>query len=297
MNDQSNGARYGSSLRKQIGGTRTLVAAGAFDGLSARLVEQAGFDGIWLSGFGASVATKALPDLSLVTQTEILNIARNITAAVALPVIADCDSGFGDENNVRHAVDEFERAGVAAVCVEDNEYPKRNSFYRVSRTLVTCSAMAAKIKAGVAARQSSDFLFIARTEALIADLGLEEALRRAYAYEDAGADALVIHSHNWPQLHRFAESWKGSVPLVAIPTAFPEVSVHEMQEAGIRIVIFANQALRAAARSMQAVLSELNRELRGCAVEGRIASLEEMEDLVKLRTWIASHGSPVNSVA
>ena len=107
----------------------------------------------------------------------------------------------------------------------------------------------------------------------------------------------MIHSHNWPQLHRFAESWKGSVPLVAIPTAFPEVSVHEMQEAGIRIVIFANQALRAAARSMQAVLSELNRELRGCAVEGRIASLEEMEDLVKLRTWIASHGSPVNSVA
>jgi phosphoenolpyruvate phosphomutase len=297
MNDHSHGTAGRSSLRQQIGGTRTLVVAGAYDALSARLVEEAGFDGIWLSGLGASVATKALPDLSLVTQTEMLDIARNMTTVVGLPLIVDCDSGFGDSNNVRYAVDQFERVGAQAMCVEDNEYPKRNSFYSVSRKLVTCSAMTEKIKAGVQARQSTDFLFIARTEALIANLGMEEALGRARAYEDAGADALVIHSRTWSELSLFAELWRGTVPLVAIPTAFPEVSVRQLQEAGFRVAIFANQALRAAARSMQTVLKELRRELRGCAIEDQLASLEEMEQIVRLQDWIPTLRSASNFVA
>ncbi len=179
------------TLRQALARTGPIVVGGAHDAISARLVEEASFDGVWLSSLGVSVARKALPDINLVTMSEMLEVARSITARIAIPLLADCENGYGDVFNVAYMVREFERAGVAAACIEDNVFPKRNSFYDVERSLISTAAMVEKIRAGKAAQASSDFMLIARTEALIAGLGAEAALRRAREYERAGADALV----------------------------------------------------------------------------------------------------------
>jgi phosphoenolpyruvate phosphomutase len=284
----SNNPSPAKSLRTTIAGPRPLILGGAQDAISARLVEEAGFDAVWLSSFGVSVAAKALPDISLVTASEVIGIARSISAAVHIPIIADCESGYGDEHNFAHIAGEFERAGVAGVCVEDNEFPKRNSFYNLERHLVAPEEMTAKLASGLAARHSAEFLIIARTEALIAGMGTAEALRRAQMYEAAGADALVVQSRHWSDLQGFLREWRGTLPLVVIPTAFPEVSYSELADAGFRVIIFANQALRAAIYAMRETLSTIRRDLGVASVARRLSSLEEIERLVRLSDWISS---------
>src|SRR6476620_7380111 len=178
-------------LRAMLG-PRILLAAGAHDALSAKLAEEAGFDAIWASGFGIS-AVQAVPDANILTLTETLDAVRRIVDAVGIPVIADCDNGYGNAINVMRTAAEFERAGAAGICIEDNEFPKRCSFYAgVRRDLVAPEEHARKIEAATAARRRPNFSVIARTEALIAGLGMEEALRRATAYADAGADAVLV---------------------------------------------------------------------------------------------------------
>ncbi len=259
-----------------------VLAAGAHDALSAKLAEQAGFDAIWASGFGIS-AVQALPDANILTLTESLDAVRRIVDGVGVPVIADCDNGYGNAINVLRTASEFERAGAAGICIEDNEFPKRCSFYAgVRRELVPTLEHARKIEAATAARRDPGFAVIARTEALIAGLGLEEALERAHAYARAGADAILIHSKakDFGELARFAARWEGGVPLVAVPTTYPTVSVDELAAAGFRLAIFANQALRAAIVSMRSTLCEIRRSGRAAEVEGRIASLDEVYALV-----------------
>src|SRR5215831_4250781 len=170
------------------------LAAGAHDALSAKLAEQAGFDAIWASGFGIS-AVQAVPDANILTLTETLDAVRRIVDAVGIPVVADCDNGYGNAINVMRTASEFERAGAAGICIEDNEFPKRCSFYAgVRRDLVPADEHARKIEAACSARRSAEFVVIARTEALIAGLGLDEAMHRARAYAEAGADAILVHS-------------------------------------------------------------------------------------------------------
>src|SRR4029077_273167 len=165
-----------------LGRESIALAAGAHDALSAKLAEQAGFDAIWASGFGIS-AVQAVPDANILTLTETLEAVRRIVGAVGVPVIADCDNGYGNAINVMRTTGEFERAGAAGICIEDNEFPKRCSFYAgVRRDLVPAEEHARKVEAATAARHRRDFAVIARTEALIAGLGLEDALRRAHAY-------------------------------------------------------------------------------------------------------------------
>ncbi len=261
---------------------KVVLAAGAHDALSAKLAEEAGFDAIWASGFGIS-AVQAVPDANILTLTETLDAVRRIVDAVTIPVIADCDNGYGNAINVMRTVGEFERAGAAGICIEDNEFPKRCSFYAgVRRELVPVEEHARKIEAATAARRSRHFTVIARTEALIAGLGMEEALRRAEAYAEAGADAILVHSkaRDFSELRSFADSWKGAVPLVAVPTTYPTVGLAELAAAGFRMAIFANQALRAAIVAMRDVLGELRRSGRVASVEDRIASLDEVYALV-----------------
>jgi phosphoenolpyruvate phosphomutase len=263
-------------------GPKIVLAAGAHDALSAKLAEEVGFDAIWASGFGIS-AVQAVPDANILTLTETLEAVRRIVDAVRIPVIADCDNGYGNAINVMRTVGEFERAGAAGVCIEDNDFPKRCSFYAgVRRELVAVEEHARKIEAATAARRSPGFAVIARTEALIAGLGLEEALRRARAYAQAGADAVLVHSKlpDFSELRRFSESWTGSVPLVAVPTTYPTVGVEELERAGFRMAIFANQALRAAIVAMRDVLAEIRATGRAAGVEPRIASLDQVYTLV-----------------
>src|SRR6478672_11155833 len=198
----------GDPRRTLLGGPGIVLAAGAHDALSAKLAEAAGFDAIWASGFGIS-AVQAVPDANILTLTETLEAVRRIVDAVDIPVIADCDNGYGNAINVMRTAAEFERAGAAGICIEDNEFPKRCSFYAgVRRELVPVGEHARKIQAAPSARRNDSFLVIARTEALIAGLGMEEALRRARAYAEAGADAVLVHSksRDFGELRAFAAS-------------------------------------------------------------------------------------------
>src|SRR5437867_9999897 len=272
----------GESRRLLLRGPGVVLAAGAHDALSAKLAEQAGFDAIWAGGFGIS-AVQAVPDANILTLTETLEAVRRIVDTVGIPVVADCDNGYGNAINVMRTAAEFERAGAAGICIEDNEFPKRCSFYAgVRRDLVPAEEHARKVEAATAARRDPGFLVIARTEALIAGLGQGEGLGRAGAYADAGADAVLVHAiaRGFNALHAFAEAWDRPVPLVAVPTTYPTVGAGELAAAGFRMAIFANQALRAAIVAMRDALGEMRRTGTAASVEERIAPLEEVYALV-----------------
>ncbi len=271
-------------LRELLTGPRLVRVAGAHDALSACLIEKAGFDAVWATGFGMSAAQLGNVDANLLTMTENLEIVRRIVGATTLPVIADCDNGYGNAINVMRTVAEFEAAGVAGICIEDNIFPKRCSFYPgVRRELVSLEEHAGKIRAAKAAQRTPGFVVISRSEALIAGWGMEEAVRRAQAYAAAGADSLFVHSkaptfEESRELARRVASL--SCPLVIVPTTFPQVTPEELEAAGFRMVIFANHALRAALRAMEETLRLIQREGRTDVVSSRIASLQEVYDIV-----------------
>lgn len=267
-----------------------LVLAGAHNGLSARLVEEARFDAVWASGFEISAA-HAVPDANILTMAENLAVIKNIADSVAIPVIADGDTGYGNAINVMRMVEEYEKAGVAGVCIEDNVFPKRCSFYAgVKRELERIEEFCGKIRAGKRAQTDPDFVIIARTEALIAGWGLDEALRRARAYAQAGADLILVHSKSSrpDEVMAFARAWDGDRPLVAVPTTYHTASVEELYAAGFKVVIFANQGIRAAIKSMREVFARLRGEHRGSAVEDRIAPLAEVYRLIGVEQLRAS---------
>jgi phosphoenolpyruvate phosphomutase len=258
------------------------LAAGAHDALSAKLAAEAGFDVIWASGFGIS-AVQAVPDANILTLTETLDAVRRICDAVDIPVVADCDNGYGNAINVMRTVTEFERAGAVGVCIEDNEFPKRCSFYAgVRRDLVAPEEHARKIEAAVAARRSRDFAVIARTEALIVGLGQDEAMLRARLYAEAGADAILVHSKasDFRELAEFGSRWMLDVPLVAVPTTYPDVGVEELAAHGFRLAIFANQPLRAAIVAIRNVLRRMREARKIAPVEADIVPLDEVYRLV-----------------
>jgi len=272
-----------TKLRAALKKPGALKVVGAHDALSARLIERAGFDGVWASGFAISASLKCIPDASFITSSEQLEVERNIAEAVNIPVIADCDTGYGNALNVMRTVNDRERAGVAAICIEDNVYPKRCSFYAgVRRELIPIDEHCGKIKAAKAAQTIPDFMVIARTEALIAGWGQEEALKRAEAYAEAGADAVLIHSKSkkFDELKAVYNAWSGRVPLVVVPTIFDQTTAAEMEEAGAKIIIYANQPVRAAIRSIRDTLALIKQDTRPGAANDRIVTLPEVYDIV-----------------
>ena len=274
-------------LRDALEGPAPVVAVGAHDAMTAQLVEQHGFDAVWVSGFGVATMTYAIPDLNLVTMAEALDAARRIDGATGLPVVADCDNGFGGLSNLVRTSREYERAGIAAICVEDNTFPKRNSLFQgeSERDLIPLQEQARRIRAAKNAQQTEEFLFIARIEALIAGLGVDDAVERADAYVDAGADAILIHSRDktLTEIEAFLERWHGrdSTPLVAVPTLFPDFTVQELGAKGFRMIIFANQTMRAAVQATEATLGTLRDEGRAAAVDPGIAPVDHIFELVR----------------
>jgi phosphoenolpyruvate phosphomutase len=272
-----------TKLREALKKPGALKVVGAHDALSARLIERAGFDGVWASGFAISASLKCIPDASFITSSEQLEVERNIAEAVTIPVIADCDTGYGNALNVMRTVNDRERAGVAAICIEDNVYPKRCSFYAgVRRELIAIEEHCGKIKAAKAAQTVPDFMVIARTEALIAGWGQEEALKRAEAYAKAGADAVLIHSKSkkFDELKTVYKTWSGRVPLVVVPTIFDQTTAEEMEQAGAKIIIYANQPVRAAIRAMKDTLDLIHKDTRPGAANDCIVTLPEVYDIV-----------------
>ena len=261
-----------------------LLAIGAHDGLSGRLGQRAGFDAIWASGFEIS-ASHGLPDANILDMSVQLAASVQIAEAVTIPVIADCDNGYGNAVNAAYTAEKFARAGIAGICIEDNIFPKRCSFYNgTRRELVSAREHALKVKA--CKERAGDGLFvIARTEALIAGHSMTEALDRGNAYADAGADAVLIHSKEKSpeQIVEFAKRWKRATPLVAVPTTYNTIAACELGKLGYRIVIFANHGLRASIQAMQQAYAKLLPAGRACVLEDDIVSLKTVFDLVGVK--------------
>ncbi|MBN9673699.1 isocitrate lyase/phosphoenolpyruvate mutase family protein [Labrenzia aggregata] len=235
----------------------------AHDPLSAILVEEAGFDGIWASGFEYSAAM-GLADVSLVSMAEHLNNMRNMAHRTSLPIIADVDTGYGNAINVIFTVEQYEAAGASAVVIEDKMFPKVTSLVEGGRQdLVSIAEFQGKIEAAIHARKDPDFLIIARTEALIAGRGEVEALERAQAYEAAGADLILIHSKQKTpdEIESFVSNWRGAIPIVIVPTAYPQMTEARAKSLKkIGILIYGNHAVRAAVTGMQNVLAQIIRD-------------------------------------
>ena len=267
-------------LREKLNSKSIIQVGGAFDAMSAKLVEISEFDAVWAGSFAIS-ATHALPDASILTMTEFLHATENMADSCNIPVIADCDTGFGGPSNVSHLVKKYEKAGIAGICIEDKTFPKENSLLKNGNNiLIGEKEFVAKIIAAREAKKDKDFLIIARTEALIAEQGFEEAKKRAKAYEKAGADAILIHSKkNSPEeVFEFADSWGGSVPLAVVPTTYPNVGLDELIDHKIKIVIYANQTLRASYTSMKSILQIIkNDELKNN--NDKISSMEDIFQL------------------
>ena len=271
-------------LRELIESKPILKVMGAFDSMSAKLVEINGFDAIWAGSFAIS-ATHALPDASILTMTEFLNVSSNIVQSCKIPVIADCDTGYGGPSNVSHTVKKFELAGVAAICIEDKTFPKQNSLLKNGKQkLISEKEFVAKILAAKEAKSNKNFMIIARTEALIAELGINEALQRATAYQNAGADAILIHSKKETpdEVFEFSESWKGKIPLVVVPTTYPTVGIDELIKNKFKMTIYANQTLRVAYSAMNNMLREIKDCERISDIKQEMSSMEDIFELQKM---------------
>jgi phosphoenolpyruvate phosphomutase len=272
------------NLAELLNSKPIVKVCGAFDAMSAKLVEFHGFDAVWAGSFAIS-ATHAVPDASILTMTEFFDAASNMAETCKIPVIADCDTGYGGPSNVSHMVRKYENAGIAAICIEDKTFPKQNSLLKNGQNdLISEKEFVAKIIAAKEAKQNKDFTIIARVEALISGAGMNEALKRATAYEKAGADAILIHSKKKTpeEVFEFAESWKGNSPVIVIPTTYDSVSLDELISHKIKMVIHANQTLRAAHASMSRILKQMINSNSLSEVKEEISSMEDIFHLQEM---------------
>jgi len=252
--------RKSKKLRRLISEEEIIIGVGARDALDAKLIEKAGFDFVWSSSLGVS-ASYAVPDASLISMKQFLETARAMNEVVNIPVIVDCDTGYGNVNNLIYAVKLFEEAGIAAISIEDKKFPKDNSLLNGGRQeLVSLEEFVGKIKGAKDNQKTKDFTIIARVEALIAGWGHEEALNRAHHYAEAGADCIFIHSKskNPKEIIEFVTHWDGSVPLVLVPTNYPSLTEKMIKEMGkVKIVIYANQLMRASIKAEEILLKKI----------------------------------------
>ncbi len=224
-------------LAEMVRGPEPILAPGAYDALSARMIEQAGFPAVYMTGFGTSASLLGRPDVGLLTMSQMVDNARRIAQAVELPVIADADTGYGNPLNVIRTVQEYELAGVSAIHIEDQAMPKKCGHME-NKQVVPTAEMTEKIHAAVEARRSNDFLIIARTDARAAE-GLDSALRRARAYREAGADVLFIEApQSEEEVTQIARAFP-NVPLLfnwAEGGKTPPMPLEQLKELGYRVI-------------------------------------------------------------
>ena len=243
----------------------------AHSGLSAIIVQEAGFDGIWASGLSIS-ASLGVRDANEASWTQVLDTVEYMADASSIPILLDGDTGYGNFNNVRRLVTKLEQRGVAGVCLEDKLFPKTNSFIDGhTQPLADVAEFSGKISAAKDTQSNPDFCVVARVEALIAGHGMEAALERGYAYADAGADAILIHSagNTGEDILEFCGKWDQRKPLVVVPTKYPTVPAQTLHEAGVSLIIWANHLVRASIAAMQ-------------KTAGLIHSTESINDLPNL---------------
>ena len=271
---QTKAARF----RRMLDGSGLDFLMEAHDGLSARIVEEAGLKGIWASGLCISAAM-GLRDNNEASWTQVVEVLDLMNDSSSIPVLVDADTGYGNFNNVRRLVRKLEQREIAAVCIEDKLFPKTNSFLNGERQpLADVDEFCGKIKAAKDTQTDPDFSVVARVEALIAGQGLDEALRRATAYREAGADAILIHSKRATadEILAFMGRWGGASPVVVVPTTYHRTPAWVLADAGVSVAIFANHMLRASITAMQRTAARILRDQSTLAVEDAIASVAEV---------------------
>ena len=267
-----------AKLRRMLESDRLEFLMEAHNGLSARIVREAGFNGIWASGLSIA-AQFGVRDNNEASWTQVVDMLEFMADASDLPILLDGDTGYGNFNNLRRLVRKLEQRGIAGVCIEDKQFPKTNSFLNGERQpLADIEEFAGKIAAGKDTQKDPNFSIVARVEALIAGWGMEEALRRAEAYRRAGADAILIHSKlsKPDEIVTFAREWARRAPLVIVPTRYYSTPTEVFREAGISVVIWANHMVRAAVSAMQSVAHEIHGSETLVNVEDRIVSVNEI---------------------
>lgn len=272
-----------SLLRALLAGPEIILAPGAYDALSARLIEAAGFPAVYMTGFGTSASLLGRPDVGLLTMPEMVDNARRIVEAVNVPVIADADTGYGNPINVIRTVREYERAGVAAIHIEDQVAPKKCGHME-GKHVIPCDEMEEKLRAAVAARRSPDFTIIARTDARAVE-GLERALDRARRYHQAGADVLFVEA---PQSEEEIEAIARALP--DVPLLFnwaeggktPPVDLQHLQTWGFRIAIFPISALLAATQAIREALAHIKQAGTPLPIIERLPRFNEFTDFIGL---------------
>ena len=270
------------SFREQLKSTKLVRLMGAHDGLTAKLIGEAGFEGVWASGLEIS-ASYGVPDANILTMTQYLAKATEMTDATSIPVIADCDTGYGNVNNVIYMVEQYEKNGIQGICIEDKLFPKVNSFIPGRQELARIDEFCGKIRAIKQNQKKKETFLISRIEALIAGWGMEEAIKRAIAYDTAGTDAILIHSKqkNPGEIYKFIKSFKkiSRTPIVIVPTTYPELSEKDIEKMGVKIVIYANQLIRSKIKSNKRILEILSKKRKLSSIEKEIEPLGEVFNL------------------
>ena len=276
-----------NSFKELLQRHRLLVAPGCFDGLSARLVEEAGFEAAYLSG-GAVARSMGLPDIGLVTMSEVIERAAQVVAAVKIPVIADADTGYGNAINLVRTVREYERVGVAAIHIEDQITPKRCGHLE-GKEVIPLGEMESKLAAALAARTDPDFCMIARTDAR-GVFGFDDAIKRGQTFAKLGVDAVFVEA---PQSEEELEAIPRAIPNVPLLVNVfkggktPMLPVERLEKMGYRIAIYPSETQRAGIYAMRQALGLLRREGTTEAMDSALTTFKERDKVVGLDDWQA----------
>lgn len=271
----------GAKLREELSSPEPCQLMGAHDGLSARIAVHEGFSTLWASGL-CIASTLGVRDCDEASWTELLAAVAAIVNATDAPVLVDGSSGYGNFNTARLFAQRAERLGAAGVCFEDKHFPKMNSFFGDDHALVPLDEACGKIAACKDGQDDPSFVVVARTEALVAALPLEEALERAYAYVDVGADAVFVHSRqsSAAEIEAFMAEWESPAAVIVAPTTYPTTTLAEFRRLGVGGIIWANQSLRAALAAMRSICRQVHSTGSIAGLDGSVASLAELFELL-----------------
>ncbi len=275
--------RSTTHLRALLARPGCIVAPGVADGLAARVVAIAGFDVVYMTGFGTSITRLGMPDVGLLTATEMIDNASRIVDASNLPVIADADTGYGNPINTRRTIRDYEKAGVAGVHIEDQSWPKRCG-HLAGKKVIPTTEMVAKIKAACDARRDPDFVIIARTDAIAVE-GLDAALERGERYREAGADMLFIEAPvGRAEVERVAKHFKGVALLynMAASGKTPDLPADELGKIGFKLAIYPNWVILAAIPAMQNLLAELKKTGSIAHMRDKVATFKQFTEVAGL---------------
>lgn len=275
---QANDKRKTTQLKEMLTSDKLEFIMEAHNGLSAKIVEETGFKGIWGSGLSIS-AQLGVRDSNEASWTQVLDVIEFMSDNSTVPLLLDGDTGYGNFNNARRLVTKLEQRNIAGVCIEDKLFPKTNSLLDSrSQPLADINEFSMKIKAMKDTQQDPDFCVVARVEAFIAGWDCDEALRRAEAYRNAGADAILMHSKKSDpsDIEAFMKVWKNQGPVIIVPTKYYKTPVKTFEDMGISMVIWANHNLRASVQAIQQTSQQIYKDQSLMNVEEKIVSVKEV---------------------